>query len=188
MHPEGNPLKGVALVVLAVLLFASADTLGKHLAMLYPVTLILAVRYTVNLGLISAVMLPRHGRALFRTQRTGRPMLARIRHCPGHAPAPVVGRINNTHAAAFGRWHSRRLNHSKTVAAFPYADHTPSLHPRVLYLPAFLHRSLKVLSHKDPQSCHRVTEKGKEKQCRSLCPLCLCGLILFAAKPQLRLV
>lgn len=71
MHPEGNPLKGVALVVLAVFLFALADTTGKHLAMLYPVTMVLAVRYTVNLGLISAVMLPRHGTALWRTQRTG---------------------------------------------------------------------------------------------------------------------
>ena len=71
MHPEGNPLKGVALVILAVLLFAMADTIGKHLAMLYPVTMVLAVRYAVNLGLISAVMLPRHGRALWRTNRTG---------------------------------------------------------------------------------------------------------------------
>jgi drug/metabolite transporter (DMT)-like permease len=71
MHPVGNPLKGVVLVILAVLLFAMADTLGKHLAILYPVTMVLAVRYTVNLGLISAVMLPRHGPALWRTQRTG---------------------------------------------------------------------------------------------------------------------
>jgi drug/metabolite transporter (DMT)-like permease len=71
MHPEGNPLKGVALVVLAVLLFAMADTLGKHLAMLYPVTMVLAVRYTVNLGLVSLTMLPRHGTALWRTHRTG---------------------------------------------------------------------------------------------------------------------
>lgn len=70
MHPEGNPLKGVALVVLAVLLFAMADTIGKHLAILYPVTLVLAVRYTVNLGLISITMLPRHGRALWHTNRT----------------------------------------------------------------------------------------------------------------------
>ena len=71
MHPEGNPLKGVALVVLAVLLFAMADTLGKHLALLYPVTMVLAVRYTVNLGLVSLTMLPRHGRALWHTNRTG---------------------------------------------------------------------------------------------------------------------
>lgn len=68
---EGNPLKGVLLVILAVLLFAMADTAGKHLAMLYPVTLVLAVRYTVNLGLITATLLPRHGPALWRTRRTG---------------------------------------------------------------------------------------------------------------------
>jgi drug/metabolite transporter (DMT)-like permease len=71
MHPVGNPLKGVVLVILAVLLFAMADSLGKHLSMLYPVTLVLAVRYTVNLGLVGAVMLPRHGPALWRTHRTG---------------------------------------------------------------------------------------------------------------------
>lgn len=71
MHPQGNPLKGVALVVAATLLFACADTLGKHLALLYPVTLVLAARYTVNLGLVAAVMAPRHRAALWRTHRTG---------------------------------------------------------------------------------------------------------------------
>lgn len=71
MHPKGNPLKGVALVVAATLLFACADTLGKHLALLYPVTLVLAARYTVNLGLVAAVMAPRHRAALWRTHRTG---------------------------------------------------------------------------------------------------------------------
>lgn len=70
MHPEGNPLKGVALVVLATLLFAAADTLGKHLAMLYAVTLVLAARYTVNLALVTLVMWPRHRTALWRTHRT----------------------------------------------------------------------------------------------------------------------
>lgn len=71
MHPKGKPLKGVALVVAATLLFACADTLGKHLALLYPVTLVLAARYTVNLGLVAAVMTPRHRAALWRTHRTG---------------------------------------------------------------------------------------------------------------------
>lgn len=71
MHPQGKPLKGVALVVAATLLFACADTLGKHLALLYPVTLVLAARYTVNLGLVAAVMAPRHRAALWRTHRTG---------------------------------------------------------------------------------------------------------------------
>ncbi len=69
MHPEGNPLRGVALVVAATFLFASADTLGKYLAMLYAATMILAVRYAVNLVLVAVVMGPRHGAALWRTRR-----------------------------------------------------------------------------------------------------------------------
>ena len=68
--PEGNPLKGVVLVVAATFLFAASDTLGKHLAMLYAVTMILAVRYVVNLGLVALVMYPRHRSALWRTNRT----------------------------------------------------------------------------------------------------------------------
>lgn len=71
MHPEGKPLKGVALVIAATLLFATADTIGKHLAMLYAATLVLAVRYTVNFGLVTLTMWPRHRNALWRTRRTG---------------------------------------------------------------------------------------------------------------------
>lgn len=71
MTGHENPLKGVALVVLATLLFAVADTLGKHLVMLYAATLILAVRYAVNLVLVTGTMWPRHRAALWRTRRTG---------------------------------------------------------------------------------------------------------------------
>lgn len=71
MLDTGNPLKGVALVVAATFLFAAADTLGKHLAMIYAVTMILAVRYVVNLALVSLVMGPRHRRAVWKTGRTG---------------------------------------------------------------------------------------------------------------------
>lgn len=71
MHPQGNPLKGVALVIAATLLFATADTLGKHLAMLYAATMILAARYLVNLLLVTLVMWPRHRAALWHTHRTG---------------------------------------------------------------------------------------------------------------------
>lgn len=70
MHPEGKPLKGVALVVAATALFAVADTVGKHLAMLYAATLILAARYSVNLALVTLTMWPRHHGALWRTHRT----------------------------------------------------------------------------------------------------------------------
>jgi drug/metabolite transporter (DMT)-like permease len=71
MHPDGNPLKGVALVVAATLLFAAGDTLGKHLSMLYAATLILAARYLINLVLVLVTMWPRHRSAVWRTQRTG---------------------------------------------------------------------------------------------------------------------
>lgn len=71
MQAEGRPLRGVALVVAATFLFAVADTLGKHLAMLYAASMILAARYTVNLALVALVMGPRHGAALWRTRRTG---------------------------------------------------------------------------------------------------------------------
>lgn len=70
MHPEGNPLKGVALVVAATFMFAAADTIGKHLAMLYAVTMVLAVRYLVNFSLVTLTMWPRHRSALWHTNRT----------------------------------------------------------------------------------------------------------------------
>lgn len=71
MQRDGNPLKGVAMVVAATLLFAAGDTLGKHLSMLYAATLILSARYGINLALVAVTMGPRHGRAIWRTQRTG---------------------------------------------------------------------------------------------------------------------
>lgn len=70
MPDPGKPLRGVALVVAATFLFAAADTLGKHLVLTYAATLVLAARYTVNLGLVALVMGPRHGRALWQTNRT----------------------------------------------------------------------------------------------------------------------
>jgi drug/metabolite transporter (DMT)-like permease len=71
MHPEGNPLKGVALVIAATLLFAVGDTLGKHLAMLYAAPLILAARYVINLILVLVTMWPRHRSAVWRVRRGG---------------------------------------------------------------------------------------------------------------------
>jgi drug/metabolite transporter (DMT)-like permease len=71
MHPEGNPLKGVALVVAATLLFAGGDTLGKHLSMLYAAPLILSARYIINVALVLVTMWPRHRSVVWRTQRTG---------------------------------------------------------------------------------------------------------------------
>ncbi len=70
MDRAGRPLRGVGLVAGATLLFAMADTVGKHLALAHAVTLILAARYSVNLAIVAAVMWPRHRSALWRTQRT----------------------------------------------------------------------------------------------------------------------
>jgi drug/metabolite transporter (DMT)-like permease len=69
-RPE-RALVGVVLVVAATFLFGLADTVGKYLAMLYAVPLVLAVRYVVNLALLMAVMGPRHGAALWRSERLG---------------------------------------------------------------------------------------------------------------------
>ena len=71
MQREGRPMRGVALVVAATLLFATGDTLGKHLSMLYAATLILSARYVINLALVMATMWPRHRSAVWRTRRTG---------------------------------------------------------------------------------------------------------------------
>ncbi len=64
-------LNGVALVVAATFLFGLSDTVSKHLAMLYAVPLLLAVRYGVNLLILVAVMVPRHGTVLWRANRLG---------------------------------------------------------------------------------------------------------------------
>jgi drug/metabolite transporter (DMT)-like permease len=71
MQTDGTPLRGVAMVAMATLLFAAGDTLGKHLAMAYAATLVLSARYGINLALVAVTMGPRHGREVWRTQRTG---------------------------------------------------------------------------------------------------------------------
>ena len=71
MQRDGNPLKGVALVLAATFLFAWGDTLGKHLSMLYAATMVLASRYLINLVLVLVTMWPRHRGAVWATNRTG---------------------------------------------------------------------------------------------------------------------
>ena len=71
MSEIGNPMKGVVLVLLAVMFFALGDVVTKHLTMLYAVPLIMALRYLVNLMLVLATLAPRYGWAVLRTNRTG---------------------------------------------------------------------------------------------------------------------
>lgn len=66
-----NPLRGIALFVASLLLFACMDTTTKYLAERHDVPLIVAARYIGNLLLMVALLAPRHGAALVKTQRTG---------------------------------------------------------------------------------------------------------------------
>jgi drug/metabolite transporter (DMT)-like permease len=69
--PQQSAPKGVALVMGAVILFALSDVTTKHLTTLYAVPLVIAGRYLVNLFLLLVILVPRYGRALFQTRRTG---------------------------------------------------------------------------------------------------------------------
>jgi drug/metabolite transporter (DMT)-like permease len=65
-----SPLKGIALVLAAVLIFASMDTVGKYLMTTFSVPLVAGVRYGINLLLLLLIWAPRHGNALWKTTRT----------------------------------------------------------------------------------------------------------------------
>ena len=67
--PRAQPLKGILLVVLATLAFALADVVTKQQTMRHPVSVVVAVRYLVNLGLLTLFLGPRLGSGLWRTDR-----------------------------------------------------------------------------------------------------------------------
>ena len=66
-----KPLNGILLVVLATLAFAASDIVTKQQTMRHPVSVVVAVRYLVNLGLLSVLLGPRLGSGLWRTHRWG---------------------------------------------------------------------------------------------------------------------
>ena len=66
-----SPFRGVLFMLAAVFVFACMDATGKHLFALYPVPLVAAARYFGNLVFLTAIMAPRVGWALVRTNRTG---------------------------------------------------------------------------------------------------------------------
>jgi drug/metabolite transporter (DMT)-like permease len=70
-HLSQNFLKGMALVLVATLLFACMDTAGKYLMTKFSVPLVAAVRYGLNLLFLVLLMFPRSGSDLWKTQRTG---------------------------------------------------------------------------------------------------------------------
>lgn len=71
MDQTHRPMLGIGLALLAVLLFAVGDVVGKQLMTTYSVPLVQAGRYLVNLLLVVVVVWPRHGRAIWQTRRTG---------------------------------------------------------------------------------------------------------------------
>lgn len=70
-EPSGRPLLGVLMVMGSVLLFAGNDIVTKLLVTQYPVPLVAAMRYIVQLLLMLVLLLPRMGPRLLKTERTG---------------------------------------------------------------------------------------------------------------------
>jgi drug/metabolite transporter (DMT)-like permease len=70
---RGHPLRGVLLVMLAVFLFSSMDTLAKHMLKreAYPIGPLIWARYAVHLAFMLALLAPRMGLELVRTRRPG---------------------------------------------------------------------------------------------------------------------
>jgi drug/metabolite transporter (DMT)-like permease len=69
--PEHHPVRGAALCIAALALFACMDTATKYLTQSHEVPLIVGVRYLGNLALMVAFLGPTHGRQMIRTRRTG---------------------------------------------------------------------------------------------------------------------
>lgn len=67
---HAHPLRGVALIMLAVFLFSSMDTLAKYMLKreAYPLSPLIFARYGVHLALMVALLAPRLGLNLIRTQ------------------------------------------------------------------------------------------------------------------------
>lgn len=69
--PPHHPVRGAALCLASLLLFACMDTTTKYLSAHLQIPLIMAVRYSGNLLLMVLILGPREGRRIAETQRTG---------------------------------------------------------------------------------------------------------------------
>ena len=81
-------LRGMALFLFGLFLFACMDATTKYLAARHPVPLIVAVRYIVNCLLMVVLLAPSQGMRLVQTQRTG---LVLVRACCLAAASLLVG-------------------------------------------------------------------------------------------------
>jgi drug/metabolite transporter (DMT)-like permease len=66
-----QPLKGIAFIVLATFLFSSHDTLSKYLSGIYPIIMVVWVRYLVHTLLMAGIFMPSAGLRVLRTKRPG---------------------------------------------------------------------------------------------------------------------
>lgn len=66
-----QPLKGIALLLLATFLFSSHDTLSKYLSGFYPIFMVVWVRYVVHTVLMACIFMPSAGLRVLRTKRPG---------------------------------------------------------------------------------------------------------------------
>ncbi|NNJ13967.1 DMT family transporter [Pseudomonas putida CSV86] len=73
MKGADQPLRGIALICMAVLLFASHDALSKYLSGFYAIVMVVWARYVVHTLLMLVVFVPRTG--LSAVVRTRRPLL-----------------------------------------------------------------------------------------------------------------
>ncbi|HMV52212.1 MAG TPA: DMT family transporter [Rhodocyclaceae bacterium] len=71
MNPPLRPLRGIALLLVALLAFASFDATAKFLATRYPLPMLVWVRYTLPCLLLLAWFGPRQGRGLVATRHPG---------------------------------------------------------------------------------------------------------------------
>lgn len=71
LHAHAQPLRGILLILLAVVLFSSHDALAKYLVGLYPVVLLAWFRYLAHTLLLAAALLPRQGLQVLRSRRPG---------------------------------------------------------------------------------------------------------------------
>ncbi|MEE1888332.1 DMT family transporter [Pseudomonas carassii] len=71
-----QPLRGIALVVVATFLFATHDALSKFLGGIYPIIMVVWVRYLVHTVLMAGIFLPKAGLGVLRTRR---PLLQTLR-------------------------------------------------------------------------------------------------------------
>jgi len=71
-HSDSSHLaRGILLILLAVLLFSSMDTLAKHMLRSYPLAPLVFARYAVHTLIMLALLAPRMGLELVRTKRLG---------------------------------------------------------------------------------------------------------------------